>query len=309
MGLPATVFTPQIDDAASQEEQSLALGELLDFIEKPNSIGLDNLKPSLRNAIVYMMELMGLESGHNGQGLLAEGHGGLMIGGKRLEHKRKKKLQEEAMRALLALERKLCEEAELLYRHVHTYIEEIKSHIDTRLVELNKKIDEENGVFGKQSPDLIIAELERENLLALKEQVGVYEEDLDDVQKPEELIEIEYELGKGVEQAEKRTKLTAEKKKRTAKGPTGIELLAMALEEARQEKKNRLTEERLREEALRLREKEDSSSGSGSTDGKGSAGGGGSASGSASGSGDDDSSSGGQAGEDDNIAPPPCDFG
>ena len=91
--------------ATEIDEETLALEELRDFLEKPQSIGLTNLKHSLRNVVLLMLELKGLSTGFIRHILANEEHPSMTMDGLLEGDKKRKRLVEEFWEEMRRLER------------------------------------------------------------------------------------------------------------------------------------------------------------------------------------------------------------
>ena len=93
------------DEVASEDGETVALRELNDFLEKPKSSGLDNVKEVLRNSVQLMMELKGYVTGYAIQHLMLGEHSSLAMNGVLRDDDEKKRRIEDFWREFLKLER------------------------------------------------------------------------------------------------------------------------------------------------------------------------------------------------------------
>lgn len=187
------------------------LSELLKFCEKPQSIGLNNVKESLRNVILYMMALMGLDTGYNYHHIFDESFVGLSIGGATDELRKKKKKRRQLLDEFLRLDLLMFQQFLKLFDHTYKFIQTTKQDIDHKIEILDRMIEtnKDDGFFSKG--DLKEAKTELENLKDLKTEIENIEADLNKTKDPMDIISIEKQVDDQLKYFAQNSKNTAQK--------------------------------------------------------------------------------------------------
>lgn len=200
-------FSEKITPSADEEE----LSDLLKFCEKPHSIGLNNVKESLRNVILHMMALMGLDTGYRYLPILDESFAGLSIGGKAEEFRKRKKKRKQLWDDLLQLDRLLNEQFLKLLEHVRKSIQVTKQDIDHKIQVLDRMIETNRNDSFFSVSDLKEAKSELENLKDLKTDIEKIEENLEKTENPMDVISIEKQLDDQLQFFEKNIKKSSQR--------------------------------------------------------------------------------------------------
>lgn len=183
------------------EEEALeteALRELNAFLARPNSIGLDNLKESLRNMVQLMMEIKGYSTGYAIHHLVLGEHSSLALAGILKGDAEKKRRLEELENIMKEFERLMFMEFSRLFTHVQTRINVISENIENRINKLDETI--ENAV--EDGLDARIVNQKRKKRSRLKtfmQRIKEREKQLQNVDTTEEIIEVEANLTRDID--------------------------------------------------------------------------------------------------------------
>lgn len=184
--------------------ESEDLKALNEFLARPNSIGLDNLKEIFRNMIQLMMELKGYSTGYAVHHLPNGEHSSLALSGVLKGDEEKRRRQEELERLLRQLEDSLMQEFERLFAHVENRINAITLNVEQKIAILDEQIaddiaDDENEIVVETKKK------KRKLLKAFMTKIRERKKELAEVETPEEIIEVEADLAQDVEELENRT--------------------------------------------------------------------------------------------------------
>lgn len=185
----ATAF----DQSALDDEDSIALQELNQFLSKPHSIGLDNLKESLRNMVQLMMELKGYKTGYQVHHLVRGEHSSMALAGILPADEEKRKRMEQFYKDLMELEKQMAKMFARIFKHVAQKIVAVERHLDAEIEAIDDKIDaladtpEEAAVIKSKN-------VKRRKLLTFKKHVKQKAEELEDATTTEEVLEIQSDL-------------------------------------------------------------------------------------------------------------------
>lgn len=197
MGLSALAFKKQNPEQAfdpAVRQDMAELSELERFLSKPQSIGLNNVKESLRSTVTHMMALMGLDTGYSYTQILNptgaaydQNHGAVV---------KKKKKNQQFWDDLLKLEELLAKNFMAMQTHVREILTKSKQEVEQQIYAVERLIQsgKEDGFFPAEA--IKEAEAELENLQALKQDLEVMENDLETTKDPLMLVEIEKKLDK-----------------------------------------------------------------------------------------------------------------
>ncbi len=174
---------------ASQDKESLALQELLEFLEHPHSVGLDNVKESLRNVVQYMMELKGYSTGYSLQILVLGEHSSMAANGILRYDAKKKQEIEDFWRELLALNRLLSTNFYSIQQNAVTYITEIKEDIIEEIAAIDAAIVAKAN-NATQAQEMKNNNSKRKKLISFKNNIEEQKEDLLDADNSKEVLEI-----------------------------------------------------------------------------------------------------------------------
>ncbi len=173
----------------NSEQETEALKELNEFLSKPRSIGLDNVKESLRNVVELWLEVGGYSTGRDLQHLVHGEHSTLAMAGM-LPKDRERKKREELARALEDFEQimKLCfTEA---YESVQQRITDIKTGIDLEIDKLDRAIEEEADTEA-EAEEMKAKSSKRRKLKRFKKHIKEHEAELKDADTTQEIISVE----------------------------------------------------------------------------------------------------------------------
>lgn len=195
MGHPALDFRYAQDSNrkfSSPEEEEMV--ELLQFLEKPQSIGLDNVKQSLRNTVLLMMAMSGLDTGYRYTPIMGDDYGGLSLDGSAEFQRKKKKKKKQLWDQLLEMERLLAEYFDKLFERTLNLITDVKKEINQKIQVLDRMIEtnKEDGFFSQE--DLRDAKQELRDLKELKTEIEGLETDLKKTNNALDVINIEKKL-------------------------------------------------------------------------------------------------------------------
>lgn len=185
----AQAFHIAEEDALETE----ALKELNAFLARPNSIGLDSLKESLRNIVQLMMEIKGYSTGYAVHHLPNGEHSSLALAGNLKGDEEKRRKIEELEQLMREMNRAMFMEFQRLFTHVQTRINVIAENIESRI----KKLDETIEDAIEDDLDEAIIETKkkkRSRLMQFMRRIKAREQQLQQVETTEEVIEVEASL-------------------------------------------------------------------------------------------------------------------
>lgn len=196
------------DDSAADDNETVALRELLDFLEKPQSIGLDNLKESLRNIVNLALEIKGYATGYALQHLVHGEHSSLAPEGiLRGDKERKRKLQ-EFWDDIIAIEREMARSFHAVFEYTAKKIIAIKQGIIEEIIDIDAVIEEKTEALEQadtSAEEAIIAQEitrkknKRKKLVQFKQHVKQQEAELYDANTTQEIIGIQNNVFEDVE--------------------------------------------------------------------------------------------------------------
>ncbi len=176
-----------------------SLEELEAFLASPNSIGLDNIKESLRNIVQLMMELKGYSTGYALQHLANGEHSYLAMNGTLTDDEKRKRREQDLIDFLRLMEEMLAANFTRLYDHVEKRIETITENIENRIEKLDKTI--ESAVEAGLSDQFIEKKKKkRKKLRYFKERIEERKEELKEVDTAEEIIQVEVDLKRDIDE-------------------------------------------------------------------------------------------------------------
>ena len=186
-----------IDITGTQDHEPEALKELNDFLARPNSIGIDNLKESLRNMVQVIMEIIGHSTGLTLHHLVHGEHSSLAPAGVLKGDEEKRKKLEELQHIMNQIDRMIFMEFDRLFTHVQNRIQVIEDNIESRIEKLDETIEDaiEDGLDKK------VIEKKKQKRGRLKQflaRVKVREKQLQEVETTEEIIEVEESLSNDI---------------------------------------------------------------------------------------------------------------
>jgi len=180
------------------------LKALNDFLARPNSIGLDNLKEIFRNMIQLMMELKGYSTGYAVHHLPNGEHSSLAMSGVLKGDEEKRRRQEELERLMRQLEDSLMQEFERLFAHVENRINAISLNVEQKIAILDEQIADD--IADNESEIVVETKKKKRKLLkAFMTKIRERKKELAEVETPEEIIEVEADLAQDIEELENRT--------------------------------------------------------------------------------------------------------
>jgi len=189
----------KFDNNIDIELETKAMSELDAFLASPNSIGLDNIKESLRNVVQLMMELKGYETGYALQHLANGEHSYLAMSGTLKDDERKKRKEQELIELMKLIDQMFAESFAKMYTHVEKRIETITENIEDRIDKLDETI--ENAVEAGLSEQLIEKKKKkRRKLKHFKKRVEERKEELEEVDTAEEIIKVEIDLKRDIDE-------------------------------------------------------------------------------------------------------------
>ncbi len=186
---------PKIDFSLSPQEQNLI--ELEQFLQMPNSVGVDSLKQSLLKFVQLLLELIGLDTGAANQHLTHDEHKGLMVTGARetaFQRQKKRRRWEEIM---MELETLMSTHLEDVFTHVDNRIERLKLRVDSEIAAIDRAIAREAKDCPLKISGRKAVHQERLRLKALSKRIHSYDAALDDAFEHEDtarIIEIEQNI-------------------------------------------------------------------------------------------------------------------
>ncbi len=187
------------DEANIQDDPQLrAMKELNDFLTKPHSIGLDNLKESLRNMIQLMMELKGYKTGYQVHHLVRGEHSSLAMAGVLESDEEKKKRIRRFYEMLEEIEKDMARQFAQVFSHVSRKVKTIKSNIKDQIEELDDRI-EEMAETPEQATAIKRASKKRKTLVSFHNHITEHEEDLEEAANTAEIIAIEEQLNEDLQ--------------------------------------------------------------------------------------------------------------
>lgn len=182
------------------EEEALeteALRELNAFLARPNSIGLDNLKESLRNMVQLMMEIKGYSTGYAVHHLVYGEHSSLALAGNLKGDEEKRRKIEELEQLMREMNRAMFMEFQRLFTHVQTRINVITENIENRINKLDETI--EDAIEDDLDESVIqTKKKKRSRLKKFLQRVKAREQQLSQVETTEEVIEVEASLTRDI---------------------------------------------------------------------------------------------------------------
>ena len=184
--------------------ESEDLKALNDFLARPNSIGLDNLKEIFRNMIQLMMELKGYSTGYAVHHLANGEHSSLALSGVLKGDEEKRRRQEELERLMRQLEDSLMQEFDRLFTHVENRINAITLNVEQKIAILDEQIADD---IADDESEIVVEtkKKKRKMLKAFMSKVQERKKELAEVETPEEIIEVEADLVQDIEALENRT--------------------------------------------------------------------------------------------------------
>ena len=179
------------------------LKALNDFLARPNSIGLDNLKEIFRNMIQLMMELKGYSTGYAVHHLPNGEHSSLAMSGVLKGDEERRRRMEELERLMRQLEEALTLQFERLFAHVENRINVIALNVEQKIAILDEQIaddiqDDESEVVVETKKK------KRQMLKAFMKRINQRKQELQEVETSEDIIEVEADLSRDVEDLENR---------------------------------------------------------------------------------------------------------
>ena len=176
--------------SASDGKETVSLRELLDFMEHPHSIGLDNLKESLRNIVQLMMELKGYATGYALQHLLYGEHSSMAMDGLLESDKKKKKLIQQFWDDMNYIENMLPLCLFEIKEYVHQTIINIKQTINEEIAVIDTHIKEHTS-NDIEAQTMKNKSVKRQELKAFKNHIKRQEIELQEAETTKEVIELQ----------------------------------------------------------------------------------------------------------------------
>ncbi len=177
------------DGMAAQDKETVALQELNKFLEQPHSIGLDNLKESLRNVVQLMLELKGYSTGYALQHLVMGEHSSMALSGILRDDAKKKREIEDFWREFLELERLMSAHLYEIKQNTVTHIAAIEENIDKQIAAIDTAIIAKAG-SESEAEIMKKSNNKRKKLLKFKKHVRAQKEEVLEADDAKEVIEI-----------------------------------------------------------------------------------------------------------------------
>ncbi len=193
---PLTDFSSK----ALDNGETRALRELLKFLERPHSIGIDNLKENLRNAITLMLAIKGYETGFDLQHLLYGEHSSLAPEGILKTDKKKKQDIKDFWDLIAEIEREMSLYFRDLFANTIQEIIIIKHVVSEEIAEIDAVIEEKEIAIEQADTraekillekEIVEKKKKRSELKAFKKHIKEQEEQLQEASVPEEVIGIQ----------------------------------------------------------------------------------------------------------------------
>ncbi len=191
-----TVF----DRNAKDDEGTVALRELLDFMEKPQSIGIDNLKTSLRNIVLLALEMKGYETGFSPQHFLHGKSSSLALDGLSNIDKERNRRVKQFWDDMNEIEREMARSFNIIFDFTVKKIVEIKQEISDKILIIDNVIEEKELALEqadtKAAEAAIAQEIakkkqKRKELKQFKSHVKKQEAELREAKNTQEVINIQ----------------------------------------------------------------------------------------------------------------------
>ncbi len=190
----------EFDRIAEEDKTTIALRELLSFLEKPQSIGIDNLKESLRNIIQLALEIKGYETGLSLQHLVNGEHSSLAPEGISKVDKERKRRLKQFIEDMAEIEREMANSFNIIFNFTVKKIAEIKQEIVEEISSIDHTIQEKEQALEEikdKAAEAAIAEeilrkkKKRKKLKQFKEHVKKKEAELKEATRTQDVVEIQ----------------------------------------------------------------------------------------------------------------------
>ncbi len=177
----------------NEDDESIALQELNDFLESPQSLILGSVKESLRNIVQLMMELKGFATGYALQHLVNGEHSSMASEGSLRDDAEKKRRLKDFWDEMLRLDREMAAIFEDVYEHVATKIVEIKEDLTEKIEIIDANI-EEMADTAEEARVLKAQNTKRKKLVKFKKHIEKHEAELQEADTTQEVIEIQSDV-------------------------------------------------------------------------------------------------------------------
>ncbi len=181
------------DNSAAEDKGTVALRELLDFLEKPQSIGLDNLKESLRNIVQLALEVKGYDTGYALQHLMHGEHSSLAPEGiSKIDKERKRRIQ-QFWDDMNEIEREMLRSFNTVFESAVKQIIEIKQDITSEIATIDARI-EEKADTEIEAQAMKAASSKRKKLVRLKSHIKKKEEQIQEASSTADIVGIHNDI-------------------------------------------------------------------------------------------------------------------
>ncbi len=181
------------DKSAEDDPQTASLRELLDFLEKPQSIGLDNLRESLRNIVQLALELKGYQTGLSLQHLVHGEHSSMamegILSGDKKKKRRLKQFWDDMNEIAIEMERSF----NIIFDFAIKQVVEIKQGITDEIAIIDERI-EEKASTEIEAAAMKAASAKRKKLVKFKKHVKKKEALIQEANSTQEILEIQNNL-------------------------------------------------------------------------------------------------------------------
>ncbi|MGH1402689.1 MAG: hypothetical protein ACRBDL_00445 [Alphaproteobacteria bacterium] len=176
-----------------EQHETSALRELEKFLESPESIGLDNVKESLRNTIQLMWELKGYTTGYALQHLMHEDHSSLAMDGTLRGDAKKKQRIRDFWEWLEEIAREMALSFAQIYEYTQELIVDIKEEVNDKIEDIDQEI-EKIAETEEQARKMKANNKKRRQLVSFKKHLKEHEQELEEADTTEELLNVQHEI-------------------------------------------------------------------------------------------------------------------
>ncbi len=181
------------DKSAEDDPQTVALRELEDFLEKPQSIGLGNLKESLRNIVQLALELKGYQTGLSLQHLVHGEHSSMAMDGLLSGDKKKKRLLKQFWDDMNEIANEMARSFNIIFDFAVKQVVEIKQEISEEIAIIDAKIEEQADT-EIEAAAMKAASAKRKKLVKFKKHVKKKEALIQEASTTQEILEIQNDI-------------------------------------------------------------------------------------------------------------------
>ncbi len=208
------------------DQEMEELSELDRFFSSPQSIGLDNVRESLRNVVQLMMELKGYATGYAIQNLVFATDLSLAMDGVLPGDDAKNQRIKDFWQRMYQLHEEMQRRIKEIFSHVATKIIDVKQSIDAQIERLDKEIEAAEEAPGAAN---VVQEkkTKKRRLLGLRRRVEEREEQLQEADTAQEIIEVEQALDQDIQSFNTTEKVPGVLKKLNPLGIIGTAMQAV----------------------------------------------------------------------------------